>query len=270
VHTTASDGLLSPADLVERAKGIGLRAVAVTDHDTVAGLPEAVAAGRTHGVEVVPGMELTSYIGRTEVHVVGLFIDPYDGVAAERIEPYRLARRDRMAEMVRRLAALGVDVDVDEVHAEAPQGAVGRPHLARVLVRRGFACDESDAFVQYLRPDGPVYVKKREMSPVEAIALVRELGGLPVYAHPGVSRFDERVQGFRDAGLVGIEAWHPKHTRADVRHYARLAERRGLLVSGGSDFHGPGRSEMGLGELEIPATVLDALRERSRSSVERR
>jgi predicted metal-dependent phosphoesterase TrpH len=260
VHTTASDGLFSPAEVVEQAHTAGLRAVAVTDHDTTAGLAEAARRGDELGVEVVPGVELTAYVGLTELHILGLFVGTEGGSGSARVDTLRTARRDRMLGMIERLRRQGVRVDADEVMAESGEGAVGRPHLARVLVRRGYVPDESEAFIQYLRPECPAYVKKIELSPEEAIALVIEMGGLAVYAHPGVSRLDERLGEFKRAGLAGIEVWHPKHGDADTAHYARLAAKRGLLPSGGSDFHGPGRSAAPLGFPAVPAAALEDLR----------
>jgi len=260
VHTTASDGLFAPADVVKRAAEAGLSAVAITDHDTLGGLAAATERGEALGIEIVPGVELTSYAGGTEVHVLGLFIDASRASAVERVDRIRRARQERMAEMIRLLARHGVEVDLDEVLAESDGGAVGRPHLAHVMARHGHVENENEAFYTYLRPGKPAYVKKLELTPEEAIALVRDLGGLPVYAHPGVSRMDERLGEFKEAGLAALEVWHPKHRDADVAHYLRLAEKRGLLPSGGSDFHGEGRSEASLGTPPVYRETLDRLR----------
>ena len=155
-------------------------------------------------------------------------------------------------ENVRRLAVL----------AEAGDGAVGRPHLAAALVKCGAVSHAQEAFDLYLANNGPVYERKKEMTPDEAVTLVCEFGGLPVLAHPGASRVDERIPGIAKSGLVGLEVWHTKHSRAQVKFYARLAEKHGLLPSGGSDFHGEGRSEAALGAPEVGYGVLEALRER--------
>jgi predicted metal-dependent phosphoesterase TrpH len=260
VHTTASDGLFSPAKVVAQAADAGLAAIAITDHDTVSGLAEAASRGGELGIEVVPGVELTSYAGGTEVHVLGLFVDTTRANAIARVDTIRNARRGRMEEMVRLLAREGVDVSIDEVFAESGDGAVGRPHLARVLARHGHVEDENEAFYTYLRPGRPAYVRKYELSPEEAIALVRDLGGLPVYAHPGVSRLDERLGELKAAGLAALEVWHPKHKDADVAHYLKLARKRGLVPSGGSDYHGAGRSEACLGSQPVTRQTLEQLR----------
>ena len=264
-HTDASDGVHAPAKVVRMAKDAVLAAVAITDHDTFAGIPEALAAGVELGVEVIPGVELSAYEGKAAVHVVGLFINPADPANAAglaKVEAFREYRETRMHTMIERLRGIGVEVDPEEVTAESGGGAVGRPHLAAVLVRRGFVADANEAFGRWLGNDGPVYVRKKEMTPEEAIALVNELGGLAVLAHPGTSRIDERFRELKAAGLEALEVWHPKHNRADERHYAKLAARHWLLASGGSDFHGEGRTEARLGRPAVGYAVLEALRAR--------
>jgi len=265
-HTTASDGVYAPRELVGLAKETGLAGIAVTDHDTLGGLDEAGEAGRELGVEVVPGVELTSYAGKTEVHVVGLFVDAAadaDAEALDRVASLRDRRRERMLEMIAKLDAMGVHVEPGDVMALAPDDAsVGRPHLATALVKAGHVADESEAFDRYIGNTSPVYVPKARLAPEEAIRLVKRLGGLPVFAHPGVSRLDGRLREFKDAGLGGLEVWHPKHGPADLERYARLAETHGLAPSGGSDFHGPGRTEAPLGCFRIGRGVLENLKRR--------
>lgn len=262
VHTASSDGVYAPYDVVKMALGSRLSAIAVTDHDTLAGLEEATRAGSSLGVEVVRGVELTSYAGRVEVHILGLFISPEPGShAIARMEALRASRKERMLRMIENLAKLGIRLDPEEVFAEARGEVLARPHLAAVLARHGYGRTESEAFDTYLRQDGPVYVRGEEITPEEAIALIIEMGGLPVYAHPGLSRLDERLREFRDAGLVGLEVWHSRHSPVDTEHYLRLARKLGLLPTGGSDFHGPGRSDAVLGCPSVPWNVLEELRE---------
>jgi predicted metal-dependent phosphoesterase TrpH len=262
VHTNASDGMFPPEEVVDRARAAGLAAIAVTDHDTVAGLPDALAAGEKLGVEVVRGVELTAYAGRSEIHIVGLFVDPSRADIVRKIDAFKEARHERMLRMVAKLKELGVDVEPDDVLAEAGGGAVGRPHLAAALVKCGAVTGAQQAFDRYLGNDGPVYEKKKEMTPEEAITLVGELGGLAVFAHPATSRTDKRLGEFKELGLAAIEILHYKHGPADIQRYTRLAENHGLLISGGSDFHGPGRSPTPIGVPEVGYEVLEALRER--------
>ena len=268
-HTTASDGVYSPGELVRLAREAGLAGIAVTDHDTFGGLDKAAEAGGEFGVEVVPGVELTSYAGKTEVHVVGLFVDASrDADALKQVLSLRGRRRERMLEMIAKLDEMGVHVKPEEVMALAPDDtAVGRPHLATALVNAGHAANAGEAFERYIGNDSPAYVPKARLEPEEAIRLVRRLGGLPVFAHPGVSRLDGRLGEFKDAGLEGIEVWHPRHGPSDVERYSRLAKTHGLVPSGGSDFHGPGRTEAPLGCFDIGREVLDALRARHAETV---
>ena len=278
VHTNASDGLYPPAEVVRLARDAGLAAVAVADHDTVAGLAEAFDAGEALGVEVVPGVELTAYAARAEVHVTGLFIDP--GLedpgrreVVSKIEEMREIRRTRMRRMVEKLAEQGVELDIDEVIAEAsssPGGSVGRPHLAKVLVRRGYAADTGEAFARYIGNQSPAYVRKKELTVAEAVAIVRDLGGLAIFAHPGVSNVDERIGEFVAAGMAGLEVWHTKHSRAQEKHYAGIARKHGLAPSGGSDFHGEGLGDARLGAPAVGYDVLEGLRERHAAATTRR
>lgn len=269
MHTNASDGLYPPGEIVSLAREAGLAAIAITDHDTVAALPDALAEGEKLGVEVVPGVELTAYAGHSEIHIVGLFVDPGRADIVKKVDAFKTARRGRMLRMVEKLKGLGVDVKPEDVLAEAGGGAVGRPHLAAALVKCGAVAGAQEAFDLYLGNDGPVYEKKKEMTPEEAIALVGELGGLAVFAHPSTSRIDGRLGEFKELGLAAIEVLHYKHRRADVERYTRLAENHGLLVSGGSDFHGPGRSPTPIGVPEVGYEVLEALRKRHAAFVSR-
>ena len=261
-HTTASDGVYAPRELIRLSKEAGLAGIAVTDHDTFGGLDEAAEAGREFAVEVVPGVELTSYAGKTEVHVVGLFVDPgSDAEAVEKVASLRSRRRKRMLEMIAKLDKMGVHVEPEDVMALAPDDAsVGRPHLATALVSAGHVADASEAFDRYIGNTSPVYVPKARLEPEEAIRLVKRLGGLPIFAHPAVSKLDGRLPEFKDVGLGGIEVWHPRHGPSDIERYSRLAETHGLVPSGGSDFHGPGRTEAPLGCFKIGREVLDALK----------
>lgn len=258
VHTTASDGLYGPREVVGLAAEAGLEGLAIVDHDSIQGLEEAEEEGRRLGVEVVRGVELTTYRDRTELHILGLFMGEMPRRVAARLGEFRSVRRKRMQEMIRRLGGLGVDIAEEDVFSISP-GAVGRPHLAEAIVRNGYAESIDQAFARYLREDGPVYVRKTEMDPLEAIRLIESMGGVSVLAHPGTKHRDELLGEFKEAGLVGVEVWHPRHKSADVQHYRRLAAKHGFLPSGGSDFHGPGRSATPVGVPEVRIEVMEAL-----------
>jgi len=257
-HTRFSDGVLSPEALVALALERGLDALAITDHDTVEALPAARAAAGAR-LELLTGIEISSAEGGQEFHVLGYGLDPDHRPLRERLERFRAERLSRAEAMVERLRALGVVVDRDEVVARAGEGVVGRPHLADALVRAGHADDVDDAFRRFLGNDGAAYVPRPAFRPDEAIELIRAAGGVSVLAHPGAHLPDRVIESLAARGLRGIEAWHPQHGGSTVRRYQALAARLGLLVTGGSDFHGPDRG-MGLGDLPVPWAALEALK----------
>lgn len=259
-HSTASDGVLSPAELVRAAAAVGLTALALTDHDSTAGVAEAAAAAAQAGLRLVPGVELsTDAIGR-EVHILGYFCAgraPLEELLAE----MRAARRRRLEQMVERLRAAGLPVALERVLALAGAGAPGRAHVARALVEAGCAASVEEAFDRYLLPGRPGYVPRRKLHPGEAVRAVIAAGGVAVLAHPGLVGDDGVLPELLAAGLGGIEVHYPAHTAAQVAHYARLAEELGLIATGGSDFHGRGERWGDLGSVTVPAAVVDRLEE---------
>ncbi len=274
-HTTASDGSLEPGQVVEAAARAGLRAVAITDHDTVAGLDQALAAGRGLELEVVPGVEISVERegSRAGMHILGLYLDhrhPEILCALERLQRARARRNPRIA---RRLRELGLPVSMEQVRDLAGGGQVGRPHFAQVLVRMGAVADRGEAFARYLGAQAPAYVPKFRFSPAEALAFLRRSGAVPVLAHPGLLRLRPRalealLGRLREQGLEGVEAYYSEHDAATRRLLVSLAARLGLVVSGGSDFHGHNKPDIalgrGLGDLRVPAALLAAIKERHR------
>jgi len=268
-HTTASDGTFTPRQLVELAKQNGLSAVAVTDHDTTAGLAEAVETARILGIEVVPGIELSTVFEGKEVHVLGYFYDPENHELKEVTSKMREDRITRMDRMITRLQEVGVEITRDEVVTEAQGGAIGRPHIARVLVRKGYVTDIPDAFDQYLGAGRPGYVKRAVMTPAEAVELIIRAGGSPVVAHPGLVDKDYLFDTLVPLGLVGLEAYHPDHPADKRRHYEALAEHHGLIATGGSDFHGGGAEHRGdLGSVHVSLDIVRQLQAKSRYASE--
>jgi hypothetical protein len=258
-HTSFSDGVLTPEALVARAIEKRLAALAVTDHDTVEAIPRArVAAGAT--LELVPGIEMSTSFEGAEFHILGYYVNPEHGALRERLQRFQQERRDRALSIVERLRELGAPVDLEAVLELAGPGVVGRPHVAEAMVRAGLVADFDDAFDRYLGSQAPAYVPRPAFSPGEAIALIHAADGVSVLAHPGSQMPDSVIERLRASGLRGIEVWHPQHGNATVRRYHVLAERLGLLETGGSDFHGEHRS-VDLGELPVPVTVLDPLKQ---------
>lgn len=269
-HTTASDGSYSPGELVAQAARNGLAAVAITDHDTLAGLPEATAAGQAHGVDVVPGVELSVADGDHSVHLLGLFLPDRPGPLAEALAYLRERRHNRNRLILDKLRAQGVPVEYKAVTALA-KGAVGRPHIAQVLVSMGVVTSIKEAFTRYLGSHGRAYVPKDKLSFERAVALIHDEGGLASLAHPyllGLAgpALAETVARYRDIGLDAIEAFYTEHSQAQTLEYLALARRYGLAVSGGSDFHGAAKPEVelgrGRGNLRVDIAVLDVLRAR--------
>ncbi|HEX7122082.1 MAG TPA: PHP domain-containing protein, partial [Gemmatimonadaceae bacterium] len=210
LHSTASDGTDTPAEVVRTAHGAGLAALALTDHDTVDGIAEAQETARSLGIRLVPGVELSVYEGTTEMHLLGLHLEDLDEMDRH-LAVYRSARRTRAEEIVRRLNDIGVRITMDDVLAAARDGAIGRPHVARALVENGWAMDLRDAFARYLAEGRPGYLDKRRMSIEEALGLVHRCGGIVVYAHPGSDGTNERLAELAARGLDGVEVLHPSH-----------------------------------------------------------
>ena len=242
LHTTASDGLLPPAALVDRAAAAGLAIIAVTDHDTVGGLAEAVAAARTRAVRVIAGIEITAVENGSDVHVLGYFFDPDSAVLATFLREQREDRTRRVREMGDRLRSLGLSVDVDALISAADTGgrSIGRPAIADALVASGQAVDRTDAFDRLLGRGKPGFVPRRGTAAAAVIETIHAAAGIASLAHPGVTSSDSLIETLSRQGLDALEVWHSDHAPDQQRHYGRLADRLGLAKSGGSDFHGDG------------------------------
>jgi len=254
-HTTASDGSLTPTELVGKAHALGLAALAVTDHDTLGGLAEARAAAQETGLDLVPGVELSVEDDAGRFHLLGYGFDPEDAALADTLITLRRSRAARNALMAERMAALGLPVTMEDVRAEAGPDAqvIARPHFARALIKKGVVASVAEAFDKYLSTGKPLYLPKEVLTPRDAIALIHDAGGVAVMAHPGLIQMDEaaladRVEILaREDGLDGIEALYSQHSRADTDRFLALAARLGLLVTGGSDFHGLAKPHVPLG-----------------------
>jgi predicted metal-dependent phosphoesterase TrpH len=254
-HTSASDGHLGPTALIRAAQEARIGVLGVTDHDTVDGLAEAEAQARADGIRLVPGIELSTYWRRVELHILGYFIDPQHPALVTFLTSTRSARVARLHAMVSRLFRLGLAVTADEALAETRDGNVGRPHLARVLLRRGYVTSIDEAFDRYLGTDRPAYVPRPDVTVGEAIRVIHEAGGLAAWAHPGLHERDDALPELMAAGLDALEVYHPNHLPPKAARYRRLAVARGLLVTGGSDFHGAegGGHAMTPGTPSLPA-----------------
>lgn len=270
-HSTASDGSEGPTALVEKASALGLTALALTDHDTLEGIAEAESAASTTDLELIPGTEL-SLDHQGAMHLVVLWLEPGPGPLQDRLAPLQHGRHARNLAIVTLLDELGMPVSIDEVMEEAGSGSVGRPHIAAVMMRKGYVESVAEAFDLWLGAGRPAYAGRPRLSPEEAIGLAVDSGGVPVLAHPhtlGINRAEEMadlLDRLRNAGLVGLEAACAGYRRHEREGYADLARRFGLIASGGSDYHGrykPGLElGTGYGDLVVSETIVDELRAR--------
>lgn len=251
LHSHFSDGTWTPEALAAEARRLGLRALALTDHDTVEGCTRAAAACARNGLEFVPGTELTAEHAGHEVHVLGYFLDiTHPGLLRE-LTRFQHARQERIREMVARLNHRGVGLRPEAVFALANCRSPGRPHVARALVQHGYCSSLEEAFERFLKKHRPAWVPKCKVSARQAIALIHAAGGLAVMAHPGLNRCDALIPALVEVGLDGLECWHTKHSEAQVAHYLELARRHGLLVTGGSDCHGTSKGQPTLGTVRL-------------------
>ncbi len=256
-HSTASDGALSPSAAIAAAYAAGLAAFALTDHDTLAGIAEAQVAADACGLRLIPGVELSVHLERNEVHLLGLHIRDVDALQ-HRLEIIRGHRRTRAELIVAKLNAVGVSVTVEAVLVAADGGAIGRPHVARALIAGGFVKDSREAFDRYLASGKPAYVDKERLEIADGIAMIHEAGGIAVLAHPGSEGRREMIEPLAKAGMDGVEVRHPSHSRDDEQRLMALAAHFGLVISGGSDWHGAMQGGRVLGAMQVPLAWLEA------------
>lgn len=266
LHTTASDGVVSPSRLVALAADAGLGVISVTDHDTVAGLDEARDAARQHGLRLIDGIEITAVEAGRDVHVLGYFFDPVDERFAAFLAEQRRARIARVRQIGDRLEALKCAVDVSAILESAqrsPGRSVGRPAVADALVAAGHAVDRRDAFDRFLAAGGPAFVERCGPGVAEVIAVVAAAGGITSLAHPGLTRVDDDLARFAGSGLNALEVRHRDHSPATEARYRDVAAALGLAVSAGSDFHSVGE-RANLGDISLEAGELERLEELAR------
>ena len=262
-HTTASDGALPPRELVALAIKRGVRVLAVTDHDSTDGLAEAIAAAGT-SLTIVPGLEINCDVAGGEVHILGYYVDYEAPWFQEFLKTQRAERVARVHRMAERLAELGMPIDPAEVFAITKEGSPGRPHVAQVMVARGYVKSVREAFDRYLHANGPANVPRRRLTPVEAIAVITRARGVPVLAHPGVAGKDDLIPMLIEAGLMGIECYYAEHTPGQIGGYLDICRRHGLVATGGSDFHGAhtGRTNPP-GSPTVPMKAWEGLKDRA-------
>lgn len=255
MHSTASDGSLAPSAVVQAARSAGLAAIALTDHDTLGGLQEAELAAEPLGVRVIAGVELSAYDGAREVHLLALHISKRDLIESQ-LSVFRDAREERARNIVERLRRLGIAVDLETVMEEAAGGAVGRPHVARALIRGGHVRDSREVFDRFLGNGRPGFIPKARLEVKEAISLAHAAGAIVVWAHPGPEGRRERIEAMAQLGLDGVEVKHPSHLAEDVKRLSALCDFLGLVPSGGSDWHGSLEGPRTIGCMHVPPSWL--------------
>lgn len=275
LHTTFSDGSFPPAEVLARAHKAGVTALAITDHDIVDGLPEAFEAGSRLGIEVIPGIEISSQYHGSEIHILGYFLDWQDPLLHTRMAQLRESRHVRNPQIVEKLRGLGMDMTYEDVKALAGTGSVGRPHIARMLMEKGYVQSSKEAFDRFLADGRPAYVPRALPSTEEGVRWIKEAKGIPVLAHPlwikvPDDHLDEFCDNLKGHGLGGIEVHYSTHTPQQTSKFLHLAKRLDLLSTGGSDFHGLTKPDIevgtGRGRLHVPNQLLEPLRKAAASA----
>ena len=274
IHTTASDGTFAPQEILSRAQRLKLKAIAITDHDTVAGSKDALRSGIPPALKFLTGVEISAtpppfYPGAGSFHLLGYSIHLDDPKLNRTLEKLQQARKNRNPTIINRLNELGISITLDEVRKEAGEGQLGRPHIARLMVKKGEVASIDEAFDWFLGTGKPAYVDKQRVDCFKAIDIILNAGGVPVLAHPGLlnyskeNQFDELIGNLKKAGIQGLEVYYSEHTPDQTRLFVELAHRHGLLMTGGSDFHGDIQPEIemgsGKGDLVVPYELFEKL-----------
>lgn len=260
MHTNYSDGQHSPEELIMKVKEAGIDTISITDHDTVDAIAEGIEIGKHYGVEVIPGLEISSDIRDREVHILGYFIDPDNHELGEYLKFFRSERIKRAIRITEKLNALGLDLKLEDIMEVAKNSAVGRPHIAKAMVKKGLVSNYFEAFSKYIGNNCPAYERKVHVSPRSAFKIISDAGGLSFIAHPG-NLPDVIMTELIEAGLDGIEVIHPSHLPYQIKHYRGIVNEYFLLESGGSDFHGGDRNDyLNLGRYTTTLSKVDAMR----------
>lgn len=263
LHTNLSDGTSSPAELLEIVRQKNLSAFSVTDHDTLAGYRAVRRLRKSTDPELISGLELSVAVNGGDLHLLAYLFDPDDEPLTLALDGFRKMRNQRALMIVAKLNEMNIDISFEEVQAAAGEAAIGRPHVADVLVRSKAVYSYEAAFEKYLRNGGPAFVAKKNFVPGEAISLVHGAGGVAVLAHPVIDDNWRHTEMLVDLGLDGLEVYHPVHRQSDIETLRHLAERYGLLVSGGSDFHGRSTRYGTVGSQNVPEELLEILKQRA-------
>lgn len=268
-HTTASDGTMSPNDLVILAKKHGIEAIAITDHDTVEGIPEALAAGEREGIEVIPGFELSVEHNPGSMHILGLLIDHENEQLNESLREIQASRATRNPKIIEKLNEFGLNVSMEEVEKISGGGQLGRPHIAAALIKKRYVRTVQEAFDKYLKKGASAYFERQRLTRGETVDMIHGAGGLVIIAHPGTlgvngQQLDSLLQELKDVGFDGIEVFYNNHSQVEEDRLMQAADKFGFLISGGTDFHGENKPAIkigiGYGNMAIPYEVLQEMK----------
>ncbi|MGM0446045.1 MAG: PHP domain-containing protein [Bacillota bacterium] len=268
IHTIFSDGSNKPQEIVDMAKENNFSTIAITDHDTLDGINPALEYAKDKDIEVIPAIEFSTFEGNAEIHILGYFIDHENELLRRKVKKIFDSRKIRAQKMVDLLNKQNVNITFEEVKNMAGDDYIGRPHIAKLMVKRGYINEMKDAFTdQYIANGGNAYVKKYKLSPKEAIDLILKTGGIPVLAHPvfinhGEPMDKQDIKELKDNGLLGLEVYHSKHHDQTKKHYKKIALELDLLITGGSDFHGDNSPGVNLGDIRLPDRYVEKLKER--------
>ncbi|MFA5362230.1 MAG: PHP domain-containing protein [Candidatus Omnitrophota bacterium] len=260
VHTVFSDGTYTPEELVQRARKAGLCALSVVDHDSIDGIEPALAAARSVSVEVIPGIELTTELDNTEIHLLGYLFDYKDPAFLGRLAQLREIRVDRVYKIVKKLKLMGVDLKPQAVFDICGTGTPGRLHIARAMLKEGLVSSVGEAFQKYIGDRSPAYVLGFRFSTFDAIDLIKNVGGIPVLAHPYLLGNTGLIPQLIDHGLMGLEVYYTEHSQSHINYFLDIARRHDLIVTGGSDFHGSAKPDVHLGVIKIPYELVEILK----------
>jgi predicted metal-dependent phosphoesterase TrpH len=262
IHSKCSDGTRTIGELVAEAAEKKLKAIAITDHDCVDGVAEAMQTGEAAGVEVVPGLELSSEIEGSDIHILGYYVDIHNQSLARKLDEMKKVRFTRAQRIVENLNKQGIDLRFETVLNIAGDASIGRPHIASAMLKEELVYSFKEAFDRYIGYGSPAYVEKMHLQPAEVFALIRQAGGVPVLAHPGVTRVDERIPEFVRDGLLGIEVFHSEHDSPLTRHYLQYCKKNNLAFTGGSDFHDGNQNKAEIGYPRVIYSAVESLKEK--------
>jgi predicted metal-dependent phosphoesterase TrpH len=263
IHTKYSDGTHSVQEIIERASQKKLKAISITDHDCIDAYPFSQEWGLQHGIEVIPGVELSSEIEGVDIHILGYFLDIYNPELIRKLKELKEARYIRAEKIVENLNNQGIDLRFETVLNIANGAAIGRPHIAAALLKEELVYSFREAFEKYIGYDSPAYERKLTIQPRDVFELIRQAGGVPVLAHPGVTHVDQRVPQFINEGLLGIEVFHTEHTSTQERFYMHFCKKNNLAFTGGSDFHNGNQSKSEIGTPKVSYSAVESLKDKA-------